>query len=192
MTGSCSLALALGLCSCQDPPPEPAPAPSAQPATPARSKDLKWQAPAAWVLEKDAPSGNYRARYSIPSQGDAKLAAELLVQRFTGPSQLEQERDYVVGLFEKTDGPKTETGTAGALDITWVEIAGDYKFPMGPPMGKTRKHSAHVIKNDWTALMALVKTPQHGHWFFRIVGPDDTVAAARSAFRSMIEALEPQ
>lgn len=180
----------MSLVGCQDPPPEPTPPPSS--AAPTRSKDLQWQAPAAWQLEKDAPSGNYRAKYAVPSQGDAKLAAELMVQRFTGPSQLEQERDYVVGLFEKTDGPKTDTGKAGELDVTWIEIAGDYKFPMGPPMGKTRKHSAHVIKSDWTAIMALVKTPQHGHWFFRMVGPKDTVAAARSTFRSMIDALKPE
>jgi len=174
--------------ACDSAPAEP-PAPTAV-RKPTVAPTLMWKAPAAWRVAKTASDGKYRAKYSIPTQGDSKHPAELLVQRFNGPKELPIERDYYLRLFEKTAGPQTEQLTVGDFQVEWVEINGTYRFPMGPPMGKKRKHSAHVLKDDWSALFALVKTTKRGHWFFHMVGPADTVASARSAFRAMIETLE--
>jgi hypothetical protein len=33
----------------------------------------------------------------------------------------------------------------------------------------------------------VVRTKDRGNWFFKLVGPDETVQAARSAFRRMVE-----
>jgi hypothetical protein len=172
------------LLGCETTPEEPPPR-ATPPASTAAT--LEWTAPPAWPAEKTAKTGEYRAKYNIPTQGDAKHPAVLLVQRFPGSKVAAAERDYLLALFEKTDGPKTTNKTVGTFEIELVEISGTYKFPMGPPMGKKRKHSAHVIKDDWRALTATINTKKKGYWFFRMVGPNDTIEGARSAFHAMVE-----
>jgi hypothetical protein len=39
-------------------------------------------------------------------------------------------------------------------------------------------------------LGAVVKTKGRGNWFFRLVGPNETVIASKSAFRTMLESVK--
>ena len=61
---------------------------------------------------------------------------------------------------------------------------------MGPPMGPNQRRAAHVIKENWRAIGAVVITEDRGRWFFRLVGPNDTVEGTRSAFMTMLEGLQ--
>jgi hypothetical protein len=169
---------------------------------PERSKDreapvssapkLSWQAPASWQLEKAAGSGHYRAKYTIPAQGDAPHPAELLITSHgTGPA--EELEKPLAELKRDFEGPSaanasTSTRTHRGFEIHELEVAGTYKFPMGPKVGK--RPAAQVMKENWRALGASVRAPNGELWFFRLVGPEDTVQAARSAFRSMLDQLE--
>jgi len=49
------------------------PVPTAQP--------LTWTAPPTWDIERAADRGLYRAKYTVPKAGDAKLNSEVMVSR---------------------------------------------------------------------------------------------------------------
>ena len=80
--------------------------------------------------------------------------------------------------------------TVREFQIRIVEIGATYRFPMGPAAGPNKKHAAHVIKEGWRGIAAGVVTPDRGNWFFRLVGPNDSVAATRSAFITLLESLQ--
>lgn len=177
------------LLACEQAPEEPAGTKPSRPLT--RRKPLEWAAPAGWNVERTAESGVYRAKYTIPTAGDAKHPAELLVWTVDSAKDLDTERRDLTEAFEgKEVDPDTESLTVGDFDVKLTEIAGRYKFPVGPPMGKSKKRAAHMLKDDWRALLATVDAPTRGRWIFRMVGPDDTVQAARGAFRTMIQGLK--
>ncbi len=44
-----------------------------------------------------------------------------------------------------------------------------------------------MVKKDFRMVGAFVKSPKKGNWFFRLVGPDQTVLAAKDAFLQMIK-----
>jgi len=179
--------------ACEQAPVEPAPSNSA--ARPVRTANsLTWTAPPTWNVERVADRGLYRAKYSVPTAGDAKLTAEVMVSRVDAAAKGDLQKTIAdfVSLFEGADKspPKPEHFRVGDFEVTWVEVAGTYRFPMGPPVGPQKRVAAHMLKENWRGVAAGVKTKSRGSWFFRLVGPDDSVAAARSTFRTMIETLK--
>ena len=46
-----------------------------------------------------------------------------------------------------------------------------------------------MLKEDWRAIAAGVETKDRGNWYFQLVGPNDTVLAARSSFHDMLRSL---
>lgn len=151
---------------------------------------LAWTRPPTWTEHPSPSTGPRKATYKVAPVGDDKAEAEVWVMFFGTGHQGDVETN-VGEWYKQFDGePKTvekrETFKAGALDVTWVEWPGTYKVPMGPA-GPGGKAPMQMIKKDYRLIGAVVQTPDRGNWFFRMVGPDDTVEAARSAFRSMVE-----
>ncbi len=180
--------------SCRDAPTEPLPAARVTSAQHKIEPSVVWRAPAGWQLEKAAPTGEYRAKYTVPAQGDAAHPAELLVTAHAKDARgaLEDELRSLASSFE---GPGSESVAREERDkdgfhLTHLDVAGTYRFPMGPRMGKSKRAAAHVLKENWRALGCAVVAPDRSAWFFRLVGPRDSVAAARSAFVTMVESLE--
>jgi hypothetical protein len=182
------------LASCRDKPPEPEHDRDA-PAAPAASRsELTWKVPPTWNVEKTAERGLYRAKYTLPASGNAKHPAEVLVQHLGTGKKADPAAKLaeLAGEFEGkgSDEVAREELEVGRLQIELIEVTGAYRFPMGPPIPGKHKPLAHVIKDDWRAIAAGVRTPDGENWLFRMVGPSDSVAAARSAFRNMIESLK--
>ena len=178
-------------CGCEQAPAEPEQSTS-RPRTVASSRGLLWTAPPAWTVQRLAKRGEYRAKYSVPAQGNGKHPAELLVSHLGNSAAIKTNLDALVSQFE---GPTVkqalrEQSKIGDFSILWLNVGGTYKFPMGPAVGPGKRHAVHVIKDNWRFLAAGVSTPKRGHWFFRMVGPEDTVQAARSAFRNMIQTVK--
>jgi hypothetical protein len=182
-----AVVLTAGVAGCEQAPEEPAG--SGRPLV--KREPLKWTAPPGWTVERTAKSGVYRAKYDIPAAGDGKHPATLLVWTVDSAKDLEKERADLVTSFEGENlEPKSDSTKVGELDVTFTEIAGRYKHGVGKPRGKEMKFPAHVMKDDWRAILATVDAPKRGRWVFRMVGPDDTVLAARGAFRTMIQGLK--
>jgi hypothetical protein len=183
------LTAALVSAGCSKPPPEPDERDRQRPPA-ATSEPLSWQVPPAWTLEQSAASGELRARYQIPAQGDAKHPAELVVSCLGKGSRADigARLAEAEGDFEAAT-PRREQLTAGAIRIELLDVAGTYKYPMGPPVGPKKRPPAQVLKENWRALVAGVSTADRGAWLFRMVGPHDTVASARSAFVNLLRGL---
>jgi hypothetical protein len=104
-----------------------------------------------------------------------------------GDPQGNLERWY--GQFEQPDGrPSREAATVtrrtvSGLSLTVVDLAGTYSARMGP------MHPAPP-KPGWRMLAAVVEGPG-GPWFWKAVGPERTIAAARSDFDALLASLEP-
>ncbi|MSP26703.1 MAG: hypothetical protein EXR75_16490 [Myxococcales bacterium] len=186
--------LLIALTSCRDAPLEPTRAAPSSATTAAPAATLRWHAPASWQLEKAANSGHYRAKYTVPAQGDAPHPAELLITSHgtNSNSALDEELRSLQASFE---GPESHAATrderrVNGFEVTRLEVFGTYKFPMGPRTPKLKRAPAHVLKDKWRALGAAVVAPDRSTWFFQLIGPEDTVQAARSAFVTMVEALE--
>lgn len=180
------------LAGCENAPEEPT---SNQPvAAPKTAKPLVWTPPPTWNVERTADKGEYRAKYTIPTAGDAKHPAELLVTYLGTGTQADVDAK-LTGLLAEFEGEgvknaKREELKVGDFTVKIMEVGATYKFPMGPPMGPNKKRAAHVIKENWRAIGAGVETSDRGNWFFRFVGPNDTVEGARSAFMAMMRGLE--
>lgn len=176
---------------CEEAPAEPAgtPAPKAAPSV----KELAWTVPPTWSLVKAAGRGEYRAKYTIPHQGDAKTSAELLVKRLGGSRNVTAAKAALDELAGEFEGPKANEAKRRAEEraghpVEILEIEGTYRMGMGPK--RKGRAMAAVIKEDWAGLGAAVITDDRGTWLFRLVGPQDAVEAARSSFFNVLDGLE--
>jgi hypothetical protein len=73
--------------------------------------------------------------------------------------------------------------------VETVEVSGTYKVALTPPDRKHKKSPVQQVKSDYRLYGAVVKTADRGNWFFKITGPNETVQAAKSAFRGLLETL---
>ncbi len=165
-----------------------APAPAEAPADPT----VTWDDPSGW--QRVTPSSPMRrAQYRIPHTGADTQDAELTVITF-GPGQggnTEANLDRWYGQVTQPDGRDTRAIavrreiTVGSITVTITEVPGRIggggggAMP-GAPAGPTFEHGR---------LLAAIAQVGDGPWFFKMLGPDATVAAARPAFEAMLRSL---
>ena len=77
----------------------------------------------------------------------------------------------------------------GSFKVETVEVKGTYKIDLGPKLGPGKRPPAQMVRENYRLVGAVVKTPDRGNWFFKMVGPDESVLAAKSAFRAMLESV---
>ena len=150
--------------------------------SPEGSVGLTWTAPDGWVQE--TPSSSVRlAQYHVPGAGGD---AEFVVFYF-GPGQGGDPMANALrwaGQFQQPDGRpssealKTETRSMGNRSALMVEVTGTYANPMADPT----PHPGSML------LGAVVEGPD-ANWFFKLTGPEATVASQRAAFESLIKSL---
>jgi hypothetical protein len=87
--------------------------------------------------------------------------------------------------IERPPGVEPERGTIPAvgLEAHWVGAAG-ILLPSGMGMGPTTPQPG-------SRLLGAVVEGGEGPWFFKLTGPDATVAAARPAFLDLLRSLRP-
>jgi hypothetical protein len=186
--GLLALALATG-CSKTPAEPEPSAAASASETTVA---PLAFEVPGVWT-ELPAPRGGgpKKAVYKVPKTGDDKEDAELDVVFFGTGAEGDETRRFgeMFGLFDGDLGktaPRDRFETHG-MPVETFDVVGTYKVPLAPPVGPKKIAPVQMVKDKWRMLGAVVKTKDRGNWFFKLVGPDDTVQAARESFRRVLE-----
>lgn len=190
--------LALGLLAalgsaCSKTPAEPEP-PSAQaPKSPA-VRPLAYDVPGAWTVLEAPRTGPKKAIYKVPKTGDDKEEAELTVVFFgTGSGGDEDTRfSELFALFDGDVGKTAarETFEVGAMTVETFDVVGTYKVALAPPMRGKKQSPIQMVKDRYRMLGAVVKTKDRGNWFFKLVGPDDTVQAARSSFRAVLDSVK--
>jgi hypothetical protein len=149
---------------------------------------LTWTAPAEWKAQGERPMRV--ATYSIPAaKGDAE-GAELGIFYFGegGGGGVDANVKRWVAQFQKADGSsaekdaKTRQEKIAGFAVTMVDIKGTFAGG-GPMMGPS------TPKAGYRLLGAIVTGPQ-GDVFFKLTGPEKTVAGAEKTFHKMLEGMK--
>lgn len=188
-----SLALALavaGGCSKSDDKKAGDKAPARQ-ALPVNNVDLgtlKLDVPKTWKPEPPR-SRMRKAQFSIPGKA---APVQLVVYYFgkRGAGNVQANLDRWVGQLKQPDGKpskqaaKVDEKTINGLKVTTVDVSGRYTAAMRP--GAAAKHNSPNSR----MLAAIVIAPD-GPYYFKLVGPAETVTAAKAGFDQMIASVKP-
>jgi len=147
---------------------------------------ISFEVPKTWKASK--PSSSMRlTQFKIePVEGD-KDPAELVLFAFAGGggtvrANLERWQTQ----FQDKDGNPPELATDSRkgknTEVTFAETSGRYVAALTP--GSPERND----KTDWRLLGAIVQTPATGY-YFKMVGPDKTMKAAKPAIEAMIKSI---
>jgi hypothetical protein len=172
-----------------------APATAAAPATSASSTmmtvsqgGVTWTAPSRWKNNPGAGSSMRVATYIIPAAAGDSEGAECAVFKNIGGGVAANIKRWI-DQFEQTDGSssdskaKQKTAPINGLNVTTVDVTGTFKgggMMTGQPTTK---------KPGYRLLGAIVEAPQ-GEIFFKLTGPEKTIAAAQSEFQSLLKSIK--
>jgi len=147
-------------------------------AAPAAPDDVAYDAPASWVSAPN-PSPMRKATFKIPKAGGDTEDAELAISSASGGVDANIKR------WEQQFGDakaKTELRTVNGLKVTVVEIKG--KIASGGMMGMP----STAAKDNQMLLGAVVDGGDRQH-FFKMVGGEKTVTAAKKDFDKLVSSL---
>jgi hypothetical protein len=148
--------------------------------------DLTYIIPDEWIKEK--PSSRMRkAQFRIPGQGDA-ADAEMALFVFPGSGgSVQANIDRWVDQFIQPDGSNSAEKTeikhieSNGLPVTLVYLTGTHlKGTMG---------GQSATLPGWAMLAAIVQTSTDP-WFFKAVGPQETIDYWRPAFESFAKTIK--
>lgn len=138
--------------------------------------------------ETPTKSGMRTGQWTVPGKGgDGELVVYYFGPGGAGGADANLER--WIGQFEQADGSpsqskaKIDKKTVGTLSVITVEVSGRYVAAMSP--GSDQKND----KPDHMLLGAIVET-MNGPYYFKMVGPKDTMTAAQKPFAALIDSLK--
>ncbi len=141
--------------------------------------EVVWEAPAAWT-KVESKSPMRKATYKIPkAEGDAE-DGELTVTQAGGSLESNIAR-WAGQLAAKPDAVTRTSEEHGGLKVTVVEMKGTYTgmaMPGSPPAEP---------KPNYALLGAIAETGIPT--FFKLTGPEKTVAAAKADFSKLVASL---
>lgn len=148
------------------------------PPTPSGPTDVTYDSPTKWQKVEN-PSPMRKATYKIPRAPGDPEDGELSVSQAGGG--MEQNVKRWVGQFSQGADVKRTEKQVGELKVTLLELKGTYNGSGMP--GAT----VATPKEHFTLLGAIVETsPQT---FFKLTGPDKTMAAAKADFNKLVDSL---
>jgi hypothetical protein len=151
------------------------------------ARGITFEVPKAWKGSKPA-SAMRLAQYAVGPVGDDKEPAELVLFAFPGgagtvEANLERWQNQFVDAGGNPPTIESVKRPGKNVDVIFAECAGRYVAAVSP--GSPEKYD----KPGWRLLGAIVTTPSTGY-FFKMVGPDQTMKAAKPAFEAMIRSME--
>ena len=155
----------------------------------AAAQHLGYTLPAAWTSQ--TPSSGMRVAQAvipgIPGVAGASGPGQFAIF-FFGPGGGGSADANIQRWIEQIDKPlappRGETFTANGLKVRWIEVAGTLKaetIGMGP-----------ATPQPGSRLLGAVVEGPGGPWYFKAIGPDATIAAARGSFLAMLHGLRPR
>jgi hypothetical protein len=159
-----------------------APALSAKPK--AGPGEIAWDVPAKWK-ELPNPNAMRLATYLIPRADGDSEDGEMSVSRVGGG--VEANIGRWKGQFDplKPESSRRFERQIAGLKVTIYEVAGSYT-------GMVMKGQVAKPKEGWALVAAIVEGPGGDPWFFKLTGPEKTVAAARPDFESLTNSFRPK
>jgi hypothetical protein len=150
---------------------------------------LRFAVPAAWT-RVPAPSDFRAAQWKIPHTAEDKDDGSLVLY-FFGEGKgggVQENLDRWYGQFTQPDGRPSKDAavitmkTVNGLRVTAVDLSGSYE---GMAMGGGKD----APKAGYRMLAAVIEG-EGGPWFWKTIGPEATMAAAKSGFDAMLASLE--
>ena len=151
---------------------------------------LRYKAPEGWTAEK--PTSDMRvAQYKLPkAAGDSEDA--LLVVYYFGQGQggsAQANIDRWINQIQQPDGrpskerAKTETLTVNGLQVSTVDVTGNYAGGMSPDSAPANNKSIYRLR------AAAIATPK-GSYFVKLTGPEKTVSHWDQAYTDYLKSFE--
>lgn len=148
---------------------------------------LVFEVPNAWVAA--APTNAMRkAQYRIPAPSSGVEDGELVLFFFgegqggDAASNLARWRGQIVPEAGAASDAKENAFNAGALSVKTLDVSGTYASGM-PGAAPAEP------KPGWRLIGAVVEGPG-GPWFFKAVGPKETMAAVEDELAAMFHSVE--
>lgn len=167
----------LASCAPAAPAPGPDPAPAQETPQPEETKLLKFDAPKGWTSEE--PSNRLRkVQYRVPDKQKTAEDAEFFVSffRISGATVQDNLRRWGAQMGVSAPTPQV---IQGAFKCHFVDLLGSYAGDAASdPIEKARM------------LAAIVET-EDGPWYFKFVGPADTVGDWREEFVALLRSIRP-
>jgi hypothetical protein len=177
------------LAACGDRTAEPTPEGASRQSGPV--KPLELTLPPSWPQTESSPTSARRAGYKVPRVGDDKEDGELLVLFFGTGANGDRDKQWQPW-FEQFDGDPKAAAERASFDspagpVETFEFKGNYKLNLGKQRPGMTKSPVQMVKHEFRMIGAVVRTKDRGNWFVRLVGPDETVLAARDAFLEVLK-----
>jgi hypothetical protein len=152
--------------------------------------ELRYKVPAGWTVEK--PTSEMRfAQYKLPkADGDGEDG--LLVLYYFGKGQggtPEANIERWINQVKQPDGSaskdkaKTETLTVNGLQVTTVDLLGNYSGGMSQDSAPHDSNSIYRLRG------VIIETPK-GSYFVKLTGPEKTINHWDQAFNDYIKSFE--
>lgn len=148
--------------------------------------DLTMPAPASW--KKVQPRNRIIEQEFAVSIKELDAPARFTVMASGG--SIEQNVNRWVGQFKRLAQPEEgKPGELHDLEVNgmkahWVDLSGDYlDSPRGP-------FGPKVERKNYRVLAAIVETKDSGNYFFKLVGPEQVVAAHKEAYLEMLKGVK--
>ncbi len=148
-------------------------------------RGITFSTPKTW---SEAKAGGMRlAQFKVePAKGDEDPAELVLFAFPGGGGPVQANLDRWAAQFVDADGGAvkitTEVRKGKDAEVTFAQVSGRYIAAVTP--GKAEKYD----KPGWMLLGAIVQTDEIGY-FFKMVGPEKTMKAAKPAFEAMIKSI---
>jgi hypothetical protein len=131
------------------------------------------------------------AEYVIPRVGKDPEDAECVVTTF-GPRQGgtvdENVKRWIDQFHPALPTPRRMNIDLNGMHATFLEVTGTYAGNMMP---NRRNVVTPTEKAGWRLIGAIIEAPS-GLWFFKLVGPEQTVRAAAHQFEDMVRSVRPR
>ena len=148
-------------------------APQERPARPAVDL-IKFEAPAGWV--KEEPSSNMRkAQYKVPDKDKKGADAQMAIFYFGARNDMLEDNLKRWAQQMGAADPKTEV-VQGKCKVHLVDLKGTYTGDQQTGPQENSRLLAAVVENA------------DGPWYFKLVGPAETVGPWREEFVKMLKA----
>jgi len=145
---------------------------------------LSFTMPTGW--QQGPTSSSMRAAQAVVPgpAGDAELVVYFFGTGQGGNIEANLQRWMNQVIAGADAAPHRETFDNNGLRVTWIEVAGTIKpgeMGMGPTTAQPNSR-----------LLGAVIEGERGPWFFKLTGPDATVAAQRDAFVALLRGATPR
>jgi hypothetical protein len=150
---------------------------------------LRFAVPEGWE-RVEATSPVRAAQFRIPRAGRKQEDGELILLQYgvrKGGTALDFAQRWYAQ-FTEPDGRASKEAASvtrrsvNGLTVEVIDLAGTYRPAMGP--------MEHRVKPNWRLLGAVVEDGDRGPWYWRAVGPAETMEKAKAGFDALIGTLE--